>query len=303
MNEQSELDNKESELLQECSKYFPDPKIVSELLLGGSSPNLKNIEGKSSLGLVCSSYLPSVELVELLLAYSANPNVLTNKSQSCLHLACANETVSLDIVKLLISHGADPNLKDDKERLALHYACERDSLDLKMIKLLSGVSLINSKDENNESPLYILCDNCKSDLDMIECLVSQGANPNIESINTGHCALSLMLTRERDSVVNFLLENGADPVLAVECFFARGDKRMIERLDCISKVDWEKALSVVCSSIFGAKISEEGFYSLQSLLHFIKSKIGSSKRFTQFESSFFHSLCFQVFTFPQHSQE
>ena len=81
---------------------------LARLLLGaGADPNLKDEEGKTSLGL--AAYSGHQEVAGLLLAGGADPNVKDMFGKTPLQLA--GEQGHTELQRLLLSQGADPKLR------------------------------------------------------------------------------------------------------------------------------------------------------------------------------------------------
>ena len=77
-------------------------------------------------------------------------------------------------VEILLNHGADPNIPDNESYLPLHNAVGNQDV----VKLLINPTInINSKTQEEETPLYLAVDHGSVDCAFI--LLEHGADPNI----------------------------------------------------------------------------------------------------------------------------
>ena len=101
---------------------------------------------------------------------------------------------------------------DEELKKNLFYACEHgDSLQKikKMFKENSGKikMLLESKNENNDTPLHVACINRYHDI--VKVLLENGADMEAKN-NSGYTPLHIACEKDVDKVVGILLEKGAD---------------------------------------------------------------------------------------------
>lgn len=83
----------------------------------------------------------------------------------------------IEMVKILLKHEADPNIHDKFEDLPLHYAAALGHLEL--VKILAPKTQINAQGQLKKTALSHAIRKRKVDADIVECLLSHGADPNI----------------------------------------------------------------------------------------------------------------------------
>ncbi|KAL7676382.1 hypothetical protein ACOME3_002636 [Neoechinorhynchus agilis] len=156
----------------------------------------------TALSLACRQGPP--ELIALLLNKGADPN-LTDRYP----MIEAIENNRSDIVKLLVESGHPVNVSQDKPDTPLGIAAERGNMEIVQYLLDHGALIELVDCESGLTPLMraVVADR----VDLCDLLLRRGAK--IDNLSTGedHSALSLAVSRGNQSVVRFLLANGADP--------------------------------------------------------------------------------------------
>lgn len=196
-------------------------EIIKLLIDYKTGINIKSYYGRTALMSGLSSPSGSFskfinkEVLELLLENGANPNLQDDKGVTALMIAVSED--NYDKVKILLDYNAYLNTQDQYGDTALHYAVNKSNL--KIAKLLLEYTKTNApiignnpyganpniKNNNNETPLKICVR--RYDIDMIELLLSHGANPNIIQ------KFSLLYFSHDYRITKLLLEYRSDPNL------------------------------------------------------------------------------------------
>ena len=186
----------------------------------------------------CGTTWWQVEAVKYLLSKGANPEIRNEKGQTALHVAVSNDHnygayLQRQTTQVLLEHGADPNAMDQHGLTCLNKAIHDVALVGLLIKYGADITL-------GEKPVLFSAIIAR-DLPTIKTLLGTGADcnkrqmekpkmggklanlPNIDQVQEHeyypvHFAASHKFDNihERDTaiqIVNFLLENGADPLL------------------------------------------------------------------------------------------
>ena len=184
-----------------CNEGFVN--IVRRLLKSGAEPNAYNHEGETPLHLACrpNENEVNVNVVKILLKHRADPNVgprpclsssLRSDNYVVPPLTLAAKCRNSELAELLIKYGARVDRRDGRGRTALHFAVGYD--DMCYIRctdstnnitstaeiLLTAGAYVSAVDNSGNCPLHLACDNGKTDL--VELLLSRGANPNLETV-------------------------------------------------------------------------------------------------------------------------
>ena len=158
------------------------PDIVAQLMSRGDDLNI-TVDSECGTPLKAACYYGRSSVVALLLEQGANP-VSIRRHTSC-PLAAAIEGGKVEIIKMLLA---------------------RSEVDVNCREFLSEPS-IETYDEFNPSMVYVAVMNGSSEA--LECLLSVGADPNIEG-GRCHTALQLACVKSDGDTVAFLLESGAN---------------------------------------------------------------------------------------------
>ena len=166
---------------------------------------------KSCTPLLVAATCGNVEMLRFLVENGANVNGTDDFGVTPLMAAVANQL--LDAVTFLIDQGADVNLQDSSGLTALHYASEF-SIDpsscLIVKQLINRGANINAVAKYDMStPLIIACSN--KNVSVVNFLLQNGANVALRDDN-GRTALHFVVDGLNDSseILRSLLNNGAD---------------------------------------------------------------------------------------------
>ncbi|HEY7336585.1 MAG TPA: ankyrin repeat domain-containing protein [Bryobacteraceae bacterium] len=191
--------------------------MVRRLLEAGANPNLALLSGETPLMVAARSGYP--EVVEQLLAKGANPNAHGARGQTALMWAVAQQHP--EVVKVLLAQHADLNLRSDVWT------------DVMAVPPHGYLPYNKAIPHGGETALMFAAR--VGDLDSAKLLVAAGANVN-DADAWGVSATTLAAHSGFTSVVEFLLDKGANPNLAENGFTAlqeavmRRDEKMVAAL-------------------------------------------------------------------------
>ncbi len=191
--------------------------MVARLLQAGANPNLALLLGETPLMVASRSGNPVV--VEQLLAKGANANARAARAQTALMWAVAQRHA--DVVKVLLAHGADVYARSEVWSQVMAVPPHGRPEYNRMIP------------HGGDTPLMFAAR--AGDLGSATLLVAAGANVN-DADAWGVSATVLAAHAGHGALVEFLLENGADPNAAAAGFTAlhaaimRRDERMVSAL-------------------------------------------------------------------------
>lgn len=180
-------------------------KVVHRLIQHGAKVNECSFDGYTPLWLACGK--GNVDIVKELLAVGAKVDFLTQGS-SVLNNAVCNGN-NLEVVKKLLQEGLDPNIANHDHGSPLYNAVGNQSIDM-VNELLAYNANPNLAGDDGETPLYIAAYNANKDL--IGILIKHGANvnfPTAEGTTPLMAAIQSEEVKQQNSVVEFLIENGA----------------------------------------------------------------------------------------------
>ena len=222
----------ETALSVACSQG--NENAISVLLIAEADPNIVDADGDTCLHNAVLQGC-SKDVLQAMVDHSANVNAKNRENQTALLLACKERKT--DIINILLNAGADPNIADTDDNKCLYYVARNY-----FNKDLFGV---NTAKQENQTGL-LLADE-KRNIDIIDTLLKEGADPNIPDTDgntyfhyavdkkcpkeflqaiTGHCtdinatnqenetALLLACVHGEYSKICVLLEAGADPNIA-----------------------------------------------------------------------------------------
>jgi ankyrin repeat protein len=203
--------------------------MVRRLLEAGANPNLALIAGETPL--MVASRSGKAEIAAQLLAKGADPNARGSRNQTALMWAAAQKHP--DVVTLLLTHGADVQAKTDVWTLmmavpphgvpeynrliphggdtALMFAARAGDLASARLLVAAGAS-VNDEDAWGVTATTLAAHSGFGAL--VEFLLDNGADPN--AAKAGFTALHAAVMQGDERAVSALLERGADPNARVE---------------------------------------------------------------------------------------
>ncbi|CAB0040198.1 unnamed protein product [Trichogramma brassicae] len=235
-------------------------KYVESLLRNGADPTLADPEGYAPLHLFCSREHDD-GLIDMFfeicgkIRLAVQVNALNKLGRTPLHLALRNGKHKM--VECLLRNGADPNVVDEEGLTSLHLICGTtydDNSAERFFQICDDMQLtmrIDALDKLGQTPLHLALGTGKKK--MVECLLRNGADPNIadaEGLTSlqlicgttyddnsaekfiqicddmqltmridaldklGRTPLHLALRNEKHKMVECLLRNGTDPNIA-----------------------------------------------------------------------------------------
>jgi len=205
--------------------------IARSLLAAGAGPDNALLAGETPLMVAARAGFPDV--VDLLLSNGANPNARAARDQTALMWAVAQ--VRPKVVKALLAHGADVRLRTEAwsqmmavpphgypgynrviphgSGTALHFAAR--SGDLASAKLLvAGGADVDDVDAWGVSAVVLAAQSGFGEL--VEFLLEQGADPNLAE--AGFTALHIAIMRRDDKMARALVSHGADPNAPIQAW-------------------------------------------------------------------------------------
>ena len=171
-----------------------NPKLVNERTEKGDTP------------LYVAAFLgQSPQMVPLLLQLGADPNPPPNLRGET-PLSVAREMNKRKTADLLLKAGAR---EDDRSRAGrLRYLTQKAELPELGARLRETPHLVNARDAYGQTPLNLAVSGQKPNVDVVQLLLSQGADPNATN-NYGGTPYSVAVDRGHTNMVALLLERGA----------------------------------------------------------------------------------------------
>src|SRR5438093_6224471 len=166
--------------------------MVRRLLGAGANPNAKLLLGETLLMIASREGYPAI--VEQLLAKGADPNARAARGQTALMWAVAQKHP--EVVKVLLVHGADVHARSNSWS------------DVMAVPPHGYLEYNRAIPHGNDTPLLFAAR--AGDLDSAKLLVAAGAKVN-DTDAWGISATALAAHSGFTDLVEFLLENGADP--------------------------------------------------------------------------------------------
>lgn len=171
-----------------------NPQLVNERTEKGDTP------------LYVASFLgQSPQMVPLLLRLGADPNPLPNLRGET-PLSIARELNKRKTAALLLQAGAR---EDDRSLAArIRFLTQKAELPELGARLRETPHLINSRDAYGQTPLNLAVSGPKPNADLVQLLLSRGADPNATN-HYGGTPYSVAVDRGNTNMMTLLLQNGA----------------------------------------------------------------------------------------------
>lgn len=180
---------------------FGRVETTTTLLKLGANPNVTSTEHRST-PLLSACGLGRIDHARHLLLAGASPNTTTAVGFTCLQLAL-NASNPEQLVALLLKSGADPNQQGYKRYFALETAMERKqktAIDL-LLKAQADPNLFGDRPLLEKAVL-------QDDDDLVEKLLSAGANPNL--ISKGYPIYFVAVKKGSIEILERLIRVGID---------------------------------------------------------------------------------------------
>ncbi|OJD10538.1 hypothetical protein ACJ73_09764 [Blastomyces percursus] len=155
-----------------------------------------------------------IEDIKWTLEYGADPNAGNgSKGRTALHIATGEDDVLT--MRLLMEYGAEVEVADWEGRTSLHASS--------MLRHLAGMQFlidngadINAQDRDHRRSVTHYAA-LSGDIDIVKVLVASGADVEAQQ-NGGRRALHHALVQVHEDIVRFLIEVGADRIMALSAF-------------------------------------------------------------------------------------
>lgn len=197
------------ESLLHCAVRANATECVQLLIKEGADVNSLKPNGTNPIHLAADLGLHDCLRI-LLESEGADPNIricIREKESTALHLAA--DEGNMECVKLLLAKGADATLKNHRGFTALHLAARTSSLDCVRELLENGNANPNAEDFDQRTPLHAAVGKFDSAFNILELLISKGANVNHKDVY-GFTALHLAALDGLAQCVEMLIFYGAD---------------------------------------------------------------------------------------------
>ncbi|XP_055377438.1 transient receptor potential channel pyrexia [Condylostylus longicornis] len=197
------------ESLLHCAVRANSLECVQLFITEGADVNSLKPNGTNPIHLAADLGLSQC-LEALLNAEGADPNIricIREKESTALHLAA--DEGNCECVDLLLAKGADAKLKNHRGFTALHLAARTSSLECVESLLRNGNADPNAEDFDQRTPLHTAVGKSENAFDIMETLISWGANVNHKDIY-GFTALHLAALDGLAQCVEMLIYHGAD---------------------------------------------------------------------------------------------
>ncbi|XP_071172719.1 ankyrin repeat and SOCS box protein 13-like isoform X2 [Mytilus edulis] len=126
-------------------------------------------------------------------------------------LCAAAASDNIDIVRLLLSFGADPNLRIEMDgTMPLHLACDKEkrcNTNTSIVKeLIDAEAYIDQQNAGGVTPIHLACS--KENIEIVECLLEEGADCDSLNRDTGETTLVIACCLGNLELINMLTKYG-----------------------------------------------------------------------------------------------
>eukprot|EP01125_Pyxidicula_operculata_P008837 TRINITY_DN292_c0_g1_i1.p1 TRINITY_DN292_c0_g1~~TRINITY_DN292_c0_g1_i1.p1 ORF type:complete len:2964 (-),score=944.30 TRINITY_DN292_c0_g1_i1:25-8748(-) len=193
-------------LLAFCRNKRYTKKVVKILVKNGMNLNLLNGYGDTALHQFLN--IKSLSAVKQLLKSGADVNIQNKKGQTSLMIAISNaNNKSDDLITLILKQKCNIELKDEDGNTALHYAVSRGLSTIVETLLNEYKANVNAVNKLKQTPLQNAVQQSKS---LVELLIKYKANPNIADENN-YSPLHVVCNSRDFSLAKILIEAKANP--------------------------------------------------------------------------------------------
>ncbi|HYG22929.1 MAG TPA: ankyrin repeat domain-containing protein [Verrucomicrobiae bacterium] len=187
--------------------------VVESLIAAKADVNARRAQGRTPLHDAAEGGF--VPVAEALIINKADVNARTSHGQNPVHLAAAKGHT--EIIAVLLQHGAEADAADQSDSTPLFQAVTYGHL--RTVEVLLAAKANPNHLNQGGSPLSIAA---QVSLEMVERLLTAGADPNRGSRNLPLSSAIEFGNPERLTICGTLLRAGADPNISAEQFLRRG---------------------------------------------------------------------------------
>ncbi|KAI0095690.1 ankyrin repeat-containing domain protein [Nemania sp. FL0031] len=193
------------EILREFASIENKPRTSNGELCKKTDFSLPAFDGSTALHYAIARRDPG--LIRALLEQSPDLNAEVTETRATPLLAAMAGGLGIELIKLLLGPKGkvlDLNKRNSQNKSALDIATDRGEWPI-VKELVDAGAEVNPKDVgNNETPLYTAAS--KGNLQMVEFLLSKGANPQVSGQNSLP-AFQVALVRGREDIAKVILES------------------------------------------------------------------------------------------------
>lgn len=180
---------------------------------------LKNIQpstykDEKSLLLAAIDY-NQIEAIPLLLESGCDPNYVTPDNKTAMYRACFYSSV--DAVRILAEAMYDVDIPSKtRAQAAVHWICQSKSIEIAKILCAKGIDVNRVDQDGNTGPFYIIDMDIPQEqtIGILQILLDHGLDINFHEKGKltilGYFLTSINTTKNA-KIIDFLLQNGADP--------------------------------------------------------------------------------------------
>ena len=153
-----------------------------------------------------------LQVIKILFANNGDINQVTlntNITPLYYSVGYSGQTVSLGIIDYLLNNGANANIPDNTGVYPWHFASFKGHLDVMKI-LISKIPAIDYKTSNTDKYTALWLASQQGHLEIVKWLISKQADVNAARESDGRTALQAAIYNENLSVVQELVEHGAE---------------------------------------------------------------------------------------------
>ena len=156
--------------------------LVTFFIVNGASLNSINWFGESPFYFMCNNIHVSIKLIKLAYEHNADIHYKTSDNTNILHSICHNYLADINLVNYVMTLGGYKyiNSKDNDNNTPLHYICQNQNLlNIPFISLF--MDDINTKNKYGNTPFSYLCSNWSISYSTLKYFISNGANTEVQN--------------------------------------------------------------------------------------------------------------------------
>ncbi len=183
--------------------------IVHYMIGKGANVNAKNQQGINALMIASQNQESDINFISSLIDLGLLVNEIDNYGRQAISIAASANRA--DLIELYVEHGADVNYTPEDGWSPLLYSVSRQNKEatFKLVELGADVNVVSS----SGIPLFYRALK-EGDTEVVDFLIKKGADINLQETNFGYSPLNFASINGNTAIVNLLLENRADYMLA-----------------------------------------------------------------------------------------